>query len=265
MEEITLSNAQIISFLLVFFRISAVLFTAPFFGARNLPFQVRALLSFTIAIVITSAILPYKGVMSLSTPLNNVWEYFLASAREIILGISIGFMAQLIFMGIQFAGQLIGNDIGFGMMNIFDPSTHSTVTITAELNTVIASLIFIVTYSHHYVLMGLARSFDMIPIAEWYPDTAFIKHLNTVFSGIFSTGFRIALPVMGAVFLSKIALAMIARTMPQMNVFIIGFPIQISLGLLVMAVTLPLFVRYTRLLFTVMRDNIWYLFSLWSH
>lgn len=265
MEEITISNAQIISFLLVFFRIGAILFTAPFFSIRNLPFQVRVLLSFTLAIVITSAILPYKGVMSISTPLNNVWEYFIASAREVILGISIGFMAQLIFTGIQFAGQLIGNDIGFGMMNIFDPSTHSTVTITAELNTVIAGLIFIVTYSHHYILMGLAKSFDTIPIAVWYPNTTFIKHLNTVASGIFSTGFRIALPIIGVVFLSKIALAMIARTMPQMNVFIIGFPIQISLGLLVMAVTLPLFVRFTRLLFIGIRDNIWYLLQLWSH
>lgn len=265
MEEITLSSTQILSFLLVFFRIGAVLFTAPFFGARNLPVQVRALLSFSIAIVITSAILPYKALEYRLAPFNNIWEYFIAVTREVILGISIGFMSQLIFIGIQFAGQLIGNDIGFGMMNIFDPSTHSTVTITAELNTIVALLVFIVTYSHHYLLMGLAKSFDMIPIAMWYPNADFISYLNTIFSGIFSTGLRIALPVMGSVFLSKIALAMIARTMPQINVFIIGFPIQISLGLLTMAVTMPLFVRFIRLLFISLRDNIWYILQLWSY
>lgn len=262
MEDITLSNAQIISFLLVFFRIGAILLTAPIFGARNLPIQVRVLLSFTIAIVITSAIIPYKGLTSI--PLNNIMEYFIAVVREVILGISIGFMAQLVFIAIQFAGQLIGNDIGFGMMNIFDPSTHSTVTIIAELNTVLASLVFIVTYSHHYVLMGLAKSFEMVPIAVWSPNGSLINFMNTVFSSIFTTGFRIALPVMGAVFLSKIALAMLVRTMPQMNVFVIGFPIQISLGLLVMAVCLPLFVRFIRLLFMTMKDNIWYILQLWG-
>ena len=260
-DAIKLNSGLIISFLLVFFRIGAIMFSAPFFGAKNIPMQVRILLSFAIAVVITSATVPYKNVQIQS--LNNMQDIlwlFMAIIKEIILGVAIGFIAQLTFVGIQIAGQIIGNDIGFGMMNILDPATHDVITVTAELNTIIATLIFIVTYSHHFILMAIAKSFETIPLTGWTQSGAFVDHLNIVFSNVFTTGLKLAIPVIGALFLAKIAMAIVARTMPQMNFFVIGFPIQITVGLLAIAVSLPFMTRAIFGLFLSMRDNIWFLF-----
>ncbi|HGE69563.1 TPA: flagellar biosynthetic protein FliR [Candidatus Poribacteria bacterium] len=260
-EIINLTSGQIISFMLVFFRIGAILFTAPLFGGRNIPVQVRILLSLALAIVITTVVVPYKGIQAYTLDqINNVWVLFMSIAKEIIVGIAIGFIAQLTFTGIQIAGQLIGNDIGFGMMNIFDPSSHDVVTITAGLYSIVAGLIFLVTNSYQYVLMAIARSFDAIPLGHWFPSESYVWHLSNVFNGIFGTGLKIAIPVMGALFLTKIAMAIITRTMPQMNVFVVGFPLQIAIGLLAMAFSLPFVSQVIRNLFIGMRDNIWIIF-----
>jgi flagellar biosynthetic protein FliR len=261
MEIISLSSSQIISFLLIFFRVGAIMFSAPFFGARNIPVLVRILLSFTVAVLITSAIVPYKNVQihSLNNAQDSLW-LFMAIIKELLLGIAIGFIAQLTFTGIQMAGQLIGNDMGFGMMNIMDPSTHGIVTVTAELNTIIATLIFLITYSHHYVLMAIAKSFETIPLGSWGPSESFVEHLNVVFGSVFATGLKLAIPVMAVLFLAKIAMAIVARTMPQMNFFAVGFPIQITVGLLAIAVSLPFTARVIYGLFLSMRDNIWLIF-----
>jgi flagellar biosynthetic protein FliR len=261
-ETLSFTSGQVISFMLVFFRIGAILFTAPLFSGRNIPIQVRILLSLALAITITTAIVPYKGVLAYSiNDINNVWLLFMSIAKEIILGIAIGFIAQLTFIGIQVAGQLVGNDIGFGMMNILDPSSHDVVTITAGLYTVIATLIFLVTNSHHYILMAIARSFEKIPLGSWFPSESYVWHLSNVFNGVFETGLRLAIPVMGALFLAKIAMAIITRTIPQMNVFTVGFPLQIAVGLLAMAFSLPFMSQVIRNLFIVMRDNIWFIFQ----
>ena len=260
METINLNSNQIISFLLVFFRVGAIMFSAPFFGAKNIPMQVRILLSFAIAIVITSAIVPHNNlqIKSMNGTQDILW-IFIAVIKEIILGLAIGFTAQLTFVGIQMAGQLIGNDIGFGMMNILDPSTHDVVTVTAELYTIIATLLFIVTYSHHFILMAIAKSFDTIPLMGWSLSGSFISHLSIVFSSVFSTGLKLALPIIGALFLAKIAMAIVTRTMPQMNFFVVGFPIQITVGLLAIAISLPFMARVIHGLFLSMRDNIWFM------
>ena len=180
----------------------------------------------------------------------------LAILRELLLGSGIGFTAQLTFAGIQLAGQFVGYGMGFGMMRIMDPSTRTNVTVTAQYNMVVATLIFLLIHGHHYILMGIAKSFSAIPLAQWVPSASFIGHLNTVFAGIFTSALRIAIPVMGALFLTKVAMGILARTMPQMNVFIVGFPIQISIGLIAMAISLPFFVKILYSLFTSMRENV---------
>ena len=275
METIRISNTEIIAFLLVFFRTGAVLYTAPFLSSKSIPARVRILLSCAIAIVLVTA-LDIEGRHSTSLHeaalidgRNNILRLqqfmlqqgiiglFMAIFREVLLGIAIGYTAQLTFMGIQLAGQLMGHDMGFGMMRILDPTTQANVTIIAQYNTVIATLIFVLINGHHFIIMSLAKSFSSIPLAGWKPSASFIGHVNTVFASIFSTGLRVAIPIMGTLFLTKIGLAIVARTMPQMNVFIVGFPLQISAGLIGMAVSLPIFVKVINTLFISMRDNIW--------
>ena len=258
METFKITNTEIISFLLIFFRTGAILFTAPLFGSRSITARVRLLLAFTIAIVLTSVFIGGKG--NIPAPLlrfNHTGQLFIAIFREILLGIAIGFTARLTFTSIQLAGEFVGYEMGFGMMRIFDPLTQANMTVTAQYNVVAATLIFILARGHHYILMGIARSFEAIPLAGWVPSASFIGHLNNVFASIFATAFRLAIPVIGAIFLTKVAMGIIARTVPQMNVFIVGFPVQISVGLLAMAISLPFFVKILHTLFITMRENIW--------
>jgi len=262
METLGITNIQIVSFLLVFFRTGAILFTAPFFSSKNINTRVRILLSFTIAVVLTTSItnLMTEGIGDVSRFMRYP-SMIMAVFREVALGIAIGYTAQLTFAGIQLAGQIVGHEMGFGLTSILDPSTNSNVTITAQYNVVFATIIFLIIHGHHYILMGMARSFSEIPLGGWNPSASFTGHLNDIFAGIFKTGLRLAIPVMAALFLTKIGMAIIARTIPQMNVFIVGFPLQISVGLIAMALSLPFFVKTLNALFVLMRDNIWLIAS----
>jgi len=259
---------QIAFFLLIFFRVGAILFTAPFFGNKNINSRTRVLIAFAIAVVLAiplKALINENSAIADSIPsINNYPSLVLAIFREIMLGVAVGYTAQLVFTGIQFAGQLVGHEVGFSMMNVLDPSTASNVNITTQFNMVLSTMVFLLIDGHHYILMSIAESFYKIPLGRWSISSAFIGHLNDLFAGIFITAIRISLPVMGAVFLSKIAMSIIARTMPQMNVFIVGAPIQIALGLIAMAISLPFFVKLLVMLFTSMREDVFLIFKLQS-
>ena len=262
METLRITNTEIISFTLVFFRTGAILFTAPFFGSKNITVKIRILLSCAVSIVLIMSlkdtINDKNNILALQklTLQNGTIGIFIAVLKEVILGIAIGFAARLTFIGLQLAGQLVSHGMGFGMMRIMDPSTRANVTIIAQYNTVVAMLIFLLIHGHHHILIGIAKSFSAIPLAEWKPSASFVGHLNTVFASIFTTALRIAIPIMGAVFLAKVAMAIIGRTMPQMNVFVVGLPVQIAVGLTTMAISLPFFVKILHSMFLSMRENI---------
>ena len=264
METLGITNSDIIRFLLVFFRTGAVLFTAPIFGSKNIPPRVRIVLACTIAIVLTLSAVA-DGVETKAIALNASLVagnrlLVMAVIQEVFLGIAIGYTARLTFTAVQMAGQLVGMGMGFSMARIIDPSTRENVMLVAQYNTIVTTLIFLLINGHHYVLMAISESFSAIPLAGWRPSASLMEHLNNVFAGVFTTGLRIALPVMGAGFLAKVGLAIIARTMPQMNVFIVGLPIQIAIGLLAMAVSLPFFVKVLHLMFASMSENMWIIF-----
>jgi len=262
MDIIRITNSQFISFFLVFFRISAILFTAPLFANRNIPRRIKVSLALVITIVmITSLNQQAKLDGALLVQSQNVVGLLVMIFREVLFGIAIGYTAQLTFMGIQMAGQLIGQDMGFGMMRIMDPTTRANATIVSQYKVTVSMLIFLIIGGHHYILVALAKSFSVVPLAQWRVSGPFVEHVNTVFSSIFSTALKIAIPITATIFLTKIALAIIARTMPQMNVFIIGFPLQISMGLIAMSISLPFFLKTLGALFMTMRDNMWGVFG----
>lgn len=262
MDIITITDSQFVSFFLVFFRVSAILFTAPLFGSKNIPMRIKASLAIVITIVmITSLNQQLKLDGALLVQSQNVIGLIIMIFREVLFGIAVGFTAQLTFMGIQMAGQLIGQEMGFGMMRIMDPTTRANVTIVAQFKVTVSMLIFLIIGGHHYILMGLAKSFSAVPLAQWGVSKPLVEHLSVVFSSIFSTALKIAIPIMAMTFLTKIALAIIARTMPQMNVFVIGFPLQVSMGLIAMSISLPFFLKVLGGLFMTMRDNMWGVFG----
>ena len=228
-----LHTAQLETFFLIWVRVSTMLLIMPVFGTAQIPTPVRVALGLIVSFVI------YPTVPAIA-PLNDLDSLAVALTTQVIIGILFGFVTQLVFMGVQFAGEIIDIQIGFAVANVINPATQSQVTIVGEFQLAIATIIFLITNSHLLFFQGMGGSFHMLPL-PWATITVATQHgLITFFTQALLIVFSIAAPAAITLFLVNIALAFLARVAPQMNIFVIGFPMQITIGLLMLILTLPL-------------------------
>ncbi len=227
------SQGQFETFLLLVVRVSTMLFVFPVFSARQIPVLVRIGLAFLIAFVL------YRAVPVLA-PLPDVGALFVAVVSQVVLGLIVGFVASLVFMGIQFAGEIIDIQIGFAVANVISPQTQQQVTIIGELQLTLATLIFLMSDSHLVMLAGIGGSLHLVPLPYINLDPSVAANVVTFLGQAFLIVLKIAAPPAVALFLVNLALGLMARVAPQMNVFVVGFPLQIGVGLLMMAVSVPL-------------------------
>ncbi|MBV8637064.1 MAG: flagellar type III secretion system protein FliR [Candidatus Eremiobacteraeota bacterium] len=228
-----LSAAQFETFILVFLRVTTMLYVFPIFSAPQIPTQVRFGFGLLVSYILWRIVPP----VHLS---NGIYDLALAGVSQVVLGMIVGFVASLVFTGIQFAGELIDLQIGFAIANVINPTTQQNVTIIGEFQLAIATLIFLATDSHYFLIQGMAGSFNLVPLPYITLDPSLAGNVTLFFTQAFLIVFRIAAPVVAALFLTNIALAFMARVAPQMNVFVIGLPLQIGVGLVMMAISLPL-------------------------
>lgn len=230
-----ISVAQFQVFLLVFLRTLGVLAVAPIFGHRAVISQSKAGFAFALALVL----FPSTPVtMAVTTDLA---PYVLGAVKEILLGMMFGFVAKLVFVAVQFAGEIIGIDIGFGVVNVIDPLSAEQISIIGTFKNLIAMVTFLMIDGHHILLQALAESLAMVPLGGVQLTELLAQGLVEMTSKVFGMAIKLAAPVVVSLFLTSVALGIMARTMPQMNVFIVGFPLKIAVGMGMMAMTLPLF------------------------
>ncbi len=225
--------AQFETFLLVFLRVSTMLFVFPVFSAPQIPSLVR--LGFGLII----SFLLYRLVPTVHLS-GDLYGLALGAASQIVLGLIVGFVAALVFAGVQFAGELIDLQIGFAVANVINPTTQQSVTIIGEFQLAIATLIFLTTNAHFLLLEGIAGSFHLVPLPYITLDPSVAGNVVLFFTEAFLVVFKISAPIVIALFLTNVMMAFMARVAPQMNVFVIGLPIQIGVGLLVMAASIQL-------------------------
>lgn len=228
-----LTAAQFETFLLVFFRVSSMLYIFPVFSAPQIPTLVR--LGF--GLIVSFVLYKFVPIVHLSP---GIYELGLAVVSQIVLGMIVGFIAALVFTGIQFAGELIDLQIGFAIANVINPQTQQNITIIGEFQLAIATLVFLATDSHYFLIQGIAGSFTLCPLPFINLDPSIAGNITLFFTQAFLIVFKIAAPVVAALFLTNIALAFMARVAPQMNVFVVGLPIQVGVGLIMMAISIPL-------------------------
>jgi flagellar biosynthetic protein FliR len=228
-----LTAAQFETFVLVFLRVTSMLYVFPVFSAPQIPTMVRLGLGTIISFLLYRTV----PVVHLS---NGIYDLAIAGASQLVLGMIVGFIASLVFTGIQFAGELIDLQIGFAIANVINPQTQQNVTIVGEFQLAIATLVFLATDSHHFLIQGIAGSFSLVPLPYITLDPSLAGNVMLFFTQAFLIVFRIAAPVVAALFLTNVALAFMARVAPQMNVFVIGLPIQVGVGLIMMAISIPL-------------------------
>lgn len=243
----TLNNFE--RFLFIFLRVMGILTLAPIFGHRSVLSQVKVGLALMLAV----ALFPVVPVTLKTHP--HLFLLVLALVKELLMGLLIGFVALLVFLGVRFAGELVGLDIGFGVANLIDPLSAEQVSIVGEFQSLLAMVIFLVVNGHHLLLRGVAASFDLVPLGGVQMNGLLGQNLIAMTGRVFVIAVQLAAPVLAALFLTTLALGIVARTVPQMNVFVVGFPLKIVVGVAALMLTLPLFLSaLTRMFGGLERD-----------
>jgi flagellar biosynthetic protein FliR len=210
-----------------------MLFVFPVFSARQIPLLVRIGLAFLISFGL------YHAVPAMA-PLRDLGALIAAVVSQVVLGLIVGFVAYLVFMGIQFAGEIIDIQIGFAVANIINPTTQQQVTVIGELQLTLATLVFLASDSHLLMLQGIGGSLHLVPLPYITLDPSVAANVVTFLEQAFLILLKIAAPPAVALFLVNLCLGLMARVAPQMNVFVVGLPLQVGVGLLMMAISMPL-------------------------
>ncbi len=215
----------LMSFFLTMFRISVVLFLLPFFGGQSIPKQAKAALM----LVLTMAVWPslsFPGSLMPASP----WLIAVMFMGELLLGLTLGMFVRFLFAAVQTGGQIIGFQMGFAMVNVVDPITGTSEAVTAHFLYMVTMLTFLTLNGPLFLLDGLARSFEMVPPGGLLLTPELGNHILGLSKMMFTLAIRIAAPVMAALFLVDLALALISRAAPQMHVLVLGFPVKIAVG-----------------------------------
>ncbi len=219
--------------LLIIARISAFMSLAPFFSIKGTPPLVRVALGFFCAVLL----LPIVHTVDVNELSMGAFIFLLI--KEIIVGIILGFVSMLAFTAIRVAGELVDIQMGFAMAKVFDPQNKSRITLVGQFFYFLGILLFLTINGHHSLIAAIFHSYDLIPLQEVIIGKSIVVFIIKTFVGMFALGFKIAAPFIAVLFISDIVLGLIARTVPQLNVFILGFPIKAGLGMLSISLALP--------------------------
>lgn len=243
-NEMMIPVEQIERFFLIFIRIGALLFMAPIFGSPNVQNRVKVGLAFVLAFLLCPVI-SYHG----PGPIGSIWGLTVGLLGEIFIGIWIGFMIGLVFEAVRLSGQLVGFQMGFGVASIIDPVSGGQYSVIAQLKNIFAYLLFLSINGHHIVLRALAESFDVVPLLDFSFSSGLLDQIIRLTGSMFGIALKIGAPIIAISFFTSVALGLVARTVPQINVFIVGFPLKIAMGLVGVGIALPYIVSLLQELF----------------
>jgi flagellar biosynthetic protein FliR len=221
------------SFIWPFFRIGSMFIAIPVFSVKAVPAKVRVITAFLITLVI----IPVLPIM----PDIEMFSYqgFMVSIQQIVLGVTAGFILQMVFSVMLVAGQSIAYSMGLGFASLVDPATGIQVPVVAQVFIISASLLFLSVNGHLLLIEMLVQSFTTLPVAEVGLDASDLWRVISWSSQIFAGGVLLALPVMATILLVNISFGVASRAAPQLQIFGVGFPITIMLGMVLIWIMLP--------------------------
>jgi flagellar biosynthetic protein FliR len=235
---ITFTEAQLVAWispiLWPFLRVLAVFTVAPVFSMRAIPMRVKVGLAFLVALC-AQAVLTHQPVISV-----NGREALGAVAQQVVVGLAIGFAVRLVFSAVELAGEIIGLQMGLNFASFFDPTSNAQVSAVARFFGNMATLLFVVINGHLMVLMAVVKSFDSFPADGNFLQALGQMRLHELGASLFSSALWIALPMIALLTFVNLTLGIISRVAPQMNVYAVGFPVTLTVGLVGIAATLPM-------------------------
>ncbi|HEY4552922.1 MAG TPA: flagellar biosynthetic protein FliR [Bacillaceae bacterium] len=248
MEEII---PRLSVFLLVFVRVSAFFVTMPLFSYRTLPAQFRIGFAFFLALMMHYSI----DVQ----PFEINGEYFMLIMKEAAVGLLVGFVAYMILSAVQIAGGFIDFQMGFAIANVIDPQTGAQSPLVGQYLYTFSLLLLLAVNGHHLILDGIYNSYHFIPIDKTginLGDPNLAEFVLKSFGMMFLVAFQMSIPVVAALFLVDVALGIVARTVPQLNVFVVGFPIKIAVSFIVIIIVLGVIFGVVQNLFETIAHSI---------
>ncbi|SDF39280.1 flagellar biosynthetic protein FliR [Sporolituus thermophilus] len=253
MDVLTIIQSQLGFFLLIFTRITGILITAPVLGSRNIPVYAKA----GFALILSYILAPIVIQRNLAIVPEQIWAFVFLVIGELLLGLSLGYISSMIFYAVQMAGQLLDVQIGFGIVNILDPQSGQQLPLIGNFKYILSLLVFLATNGHHILLSALFTSFKIVPVGA----VVFRPHLTDLIVDItfnvLIIALKISLPILAAIFLTDIAMGILARIMPQMNIFVVGVPGKIIVGIFILALTLPFYITLLEVGFSAMYKDVY--------
>lgn len=241
---LTVTSAQIDQWLAVlwwpFLRIMGMMLVDPFFSSGRIPTRIRMSLALAITILVSSS-LQWQAEISVSPA--SFPGVFLA-AKELLIGATIGFVARLFFSTMELAGHLIGLQMGLGFASFYDPQNSTSVPIMSQFMSLFALLIFLAFNGHLMMLRVVMESFTLLPIGTGPKNVEGFWLLAKYAEVIFRMGVLLSLPVLGSLLLTNLAIGIMSRAAPQLNVFAVGFPITLGVGYAALYLTIPFMVPH---------------------
>lgn len=224
------------TFLLVFVRILGMFIMIPFFSNQNMPRRVRVFTAFAITVIFTQ-MMPLAAPVTTSEPVL----YFIAVAKEFFTGWLLGFAVYLIYSSLSMAGQFIDMQIGLSMVSVVDPLSSMQFTVTGNFYYFILIFVMLMTRAYYYFLEALKQSFRLIPLGGMQLTYGLYDSMFYLLRDYFVLAMQISLLVFFVMLISNAVLGILARTAPQLNMFVVGFPIKLLLGFLTVYVTFFVF------------------------
>jgi flagellar biosynthesis protein FliR len=236
MSILQISAQEFEKLLLLMLRVGGILIVAPIFSHQSVP----KLLKIGLIILISLIIVPTLKPLSIELP-PDLLGLTVVLIKEVVAGLAIGFTSLMLFLAVQFAGNVIGLQMGFGIVNVIDPNSNTEVPLIGQFQLIITMLIFLALNGHHMIISAIINSVQIIPLGQVNLSHASGEIILRAGINTLAAGVKLGAPCIVTLFLMDVAMGIVARTVPQMNIFIVGFPIKIGAGLLMLSASLPLF------------------------
>ncbi|MDH4127430.1 MAG: flagellar biosynthetic protein FliR [Spirochaetota bacterium] len=244
-------------FLLIMMRMFGMVAVAPFFSSAIIPMRIKVVLTLGITIVIFP-------ILSTKVPIqipHGIFDYFFLIGNELIVGLTIGLLLSIIFAAFQLAGEFFSIQMGLGISEVFDPMSQIHVPLIGQFLTLLGTLIFILTKGHLLLIEGVYQSYMSVPQLDLIKSSGTLsKSMIDVFVNMFSIALKISLPIMGTLFIVTLCMGLLAKFAPQMNILMLGFPVYITIGFIMLILLLPYIVENGNYIIEKYLEQIFHLF-----
>lgn len=251
--------AEFVLFTLVLGRMAGLFSAIPLFGGKGVPARIKIVVIFVMALLF----FPIVRTLLPKVP-EDTFSLGLLVVREVLIGLSLGLLSQVIFSAVEFCGQFVGMQMGFTTASLFDPTMGTQLSVLSVFENLLATLLFMSFGMHHLFLRAIVESYQIVPLGAWHMSSELLAFVVATTGGIFVLAIKLAAPLMASLLAATVSLGVMARVFPQMNIFMMSFPLNIGLGFIVLGITVTVFLYILGNAFAALTHQITTLFRLFG-